>query len=87
MIYLKSARIKYSNRVAQGENFIQLQANEETILMAFENVAEFDRWAQCFQYQQRQIESESLHRAQLESASMALNTSGMGGMMSGGGMS
>ena len=55
MIDLRNARIKYSNRVASGENFIQLQANEETILMAFESVVEFDRWAMCFQFQQRQM--------------------------------
>ena len=48
MMDLRSARIKYSNRVASGENFIQLQNADETILMAFESVIEFDKWAICF---------------------------------------
>jgi len=51
MIDLRHAKIKYSNRVTSGENFIQLQCQEETILMAYESVIEFDRWAICFQYQ------------------------------------
>ena len=50
MVDLRQARIKYSNRVASGENFIQLQNAEETILMAFESVVEFDKWALCFMY-------------------------------------
>jgi hypothetical protein len=48
---LRATRIKYSNRVAAGENFIQLQSKEDTILMAFESVIEFDKWAICFQNQ------------------------------------
>lgn len=55
MIDLRHAKIKYSNRVTSGENFIQLQCQEETILMAYESVIEFDRWAICFQYQQKVI--------------------------------
>ena len=47
--YLNKTRIKYSNRVASGENFIQLQTADETILMAFESVIEFDKWAIGFQ--------------------------------------
>ena len=54
---LSKARIKYSNRVASGENFIQLQTADETILMAFESVIEFDKWAIGFQSQQRSATS------------------------------
>lgn len=53
MVDLRTARIKYSNRVASGENFIQINSTEESILMAFESVLEFDRWAMAFQYQQK----------------------------------
>ena len=66
MVDLRTSRIKYSNRMASGENFIQLQNAEETILMAFESVVEFDKWAICFQYQQKQYADSQ--RAQMESA-------------------
>jgi predicted transcriptional regulator len=51
VVDLRHAKIKYSNRVATGENFIQIQHDGDTLLMAFENVTEFDKWALCFHYQ------------------------------------
>lgn len=71
MVDLRVTRIKYSNRVAAGENFIQLQNKDDTILMAFESVVEFDKWAICFQNQQRLI-TESFQRSQVETASVLM---------------
>ncbi len=59
-IDLRTARIKYSNRVASGENFIQINNTEESILIAFESVLEFDRWATGFQYQQKMLSNNSI---------------------------
>ena len=50
---LKKATVKYSQRLATAENFIQILHSGETLLMAFESVIEFDKWTLGFRkYQQ-----------------------------------
>lgn len=50
---LRKATVKYSQRLATAENFIQILHSGETLLMAFESVIEFDKWTLGFRkYQQ-----------------------------------
>ncbi|TNV71951.1 hypothetical protein FGO68_gene10306 [Halteria grandinella] len=74
---LSKARIKYSNRVASGENFIQLQTADETILMAFESVIEFDKWAIGFQSQQRAAQG-GLQQSMLDTSMAVQNNARRG---------
>ena len=47
-IDLRVAKIKLSNRKDQEEKFIQLIGGNETIILAFESVSEFDKWTSVF---------------------------------------
>lgn len=45
---LRFAKVKYSNKSVQGENFIKIQKDQEVIILAFENVKEFEKWSTVF---------------------------------------
>ena len=50
---LRSARIRYSNTqggsTGEGfDNFIQISSGTESLVLAFENVLEFETWKRCF---------------------------------------
>ena len=50
---LRSARIRYSNTqggsTGEGfDNFIQISSGAESLVLAFENVLEFESWKRCF---------------------------------------
>lgn len=53
VVDIRHARIRFSN--AQGgstgegyENFIQVSYGTESVVLAFENLLEFDSWKRCF---------------------------------------
>ena len=48
---LRRAGVKYSQRVPNGENFIQVTYQGEVLLIAFENINEFDTWSIVFKKQ------------------------------------
>lgn len=47
-IDLRFAKVKYSNKSIQGENFIKIQKDQDVIILAFENVREFEKWSTVF---------------------------------------
>lgn len=62
-IDLRTSKVKYSNRNETGENFIQVQNGDDLVILAFENLSEFDKWSNCFQNQQRSF-TDQMHSSQ-----------------------
>jgi hypothetical protein len=75
LVDLKTATVKYSQRVATAENFIQIAYEGETLLMAFESVIEFDKWTLGFRRQQQLINDMTRGSMLEPSNNMMLNES------------
>ncbi|CDW89743.1 start domain containing protein [Stylonychia lemnae] len=52
-IDLRIAKIKKSLKIQQDANYIQISLNKDSILIAIENVDEFQNWVSCIEFNQK----------------------------------